>query len=227
MHDILTAAEAADMLGVTPGRVRALISSGTLPARRIGNSWALPRGPVLARTYRTVKAGRPLSAAAAWESILSGIADINDAARYENRGRPVRFHSQGNIAVRAAAALGGLLSGTLAAQQHLEPASWDMAVGIPEADDQQDVYLPESAAEDLIQFVAWPPDGFGRAVVRIVPDSLWGGVMATSSPPAAPDSLRLAPPLAVALDLWHHTGARSYDAAVTLAAVYGRADDDA
>jgi len=29
----------------------------------------------------------------------------------------------------------------------------------------------------------------------------------------------------VALDLWHHTGARSYDDAVTLAAVYGRADD--
>ncbi len=39
----LTTAEAADLLGVIPRRVRALIESGKLPAERLGRDWAIKR----------------------------------------------------------------------------------------------------------------------------------------------------------------------------------------
>lgn len=41
MKGYLTTAEAADLLGVIPRRVRALIESGKLPAERIGRDWAI------------------------------------------------------------------------------------------------------------------------------------------------------------------------------------------
>ncbi|MEJ7871977.1 MAG: helix-turn-helix domain-containing protein [Rubrobacteraceae bacterium] len=52
----LTTAEAAQLLGVMPRRVRALIESGKLPAERIGRDWAI-KPKDLDRLDRTV--GRP------------------------------------------------------------------------------------------------------------------------------------------------------------------------
>ncbi len=52
----LTTTEAADLLGVIPRRVRALIESGKLPAERMGRDWAI-KPKDLARLDRTP--GRP------------------------------------------------------------------------------------------------------------------------------------------------------------------------
>lgn len=43
----LTTQQAAHALGVTPSLVRRYARSGRLPARRLGGSWLLERGPVL------------------------------------------------------------------------------------------------------------------------------------------------------------------------------------
>lgn len=38
---LLSTSEAAERLGLTPGRIRQLIDAGQLPATRIGKRWAL------------------------------------------------------------------------------------------------------------------------------------------------------------------------------------------
>ena len=40
---MLTTTEAADLMGVTPRRVRALITSGRLRARKVGRDWQIRR----------------------------------------------------------------------------------------------------------------------------------------------------------------------------------------
>ncbi len=53
---MLTTRQAADLLGVSPRRVRALIESGKLPARRVGRDWTVKRGDLDALER---KVGRP------------------------------------------------------------------------------------------------------------------------------------------------------------------------
>ena len=221
MHSLVTVADAAELLGVSPARVRTLIQGGHLPARKIGNTWALERWQVLARTFQTKQAGRPLSAAKAWAAIIGGTADALDAVKYRLRGRTLRFPSHGWVVNDVGAGrLGGLISGLLAAQKYLEPvAEWDIHVGMPDLSDAQDVYLPESQADSLLEAIPWAPNSYGRAVVRLVPDDAWGAVFA-ASPTTRGDEAewRMAPPLAVALDLREHSEARSHSASRSLAA---------
>jgi len=43
MPDLLTTAEAAALLSLTDSRIRQLIRSGSLPARRLGRDWLIDR----------------------------------------------------------------------------------------------------------------------------------------------------------------------------------------
>ena len=73
-HGMLSVAESAEILGVTPQAVRDLIAAGELDAQRIGRMFVVPRSGVelLARAPRPV--GRPLAPATAWQliAVLSG-----------------------------------------------------------------------------------------------------------------------------------------------------------
>jgi excisionase family DNA binding protein len=40
-HDLLSTTQAAERLGLTPGRIRQLIDAGQLPAIRIGERWVI------------------------------------------------------------------------------------------------------------------------------------------------------------------------------------------
>lgn len=51
--------EAANVLNVSPARVRRLIADGEIPALKIGNAWALEEKDVLDRLSRRPRAGRP------------------------------------------------------------------------------------------------------------------------------------------------------------------------
>lgn len=53
---MLTTTEAADLMGITPRRVRALISAGRLPAKKVGRDWQIRRSD--ARTLER-RPGRP------------------------------------------------------------------------------------------------------------------------------------------------------------------------
>jgi len=57
MNDYLTTAQAAEELGVTAARVRQLILSGSLPAKKIGRDWAIERDDL--ELVRERKLGRP------------------------------------------------------------------------------------------------------------------------------------------------------------------------
>lgn len=57
MPDDLTTNEAADILNITPRRVRALINAGRLPAEKHGRDWAIE--PEDLELVKVRKPGRP------------------------------------------------------------------------------------------------------------------------------------------------------------------------
>lgn len=61
---MLSVSQSAEILGVTPARVRALIKSGTLTARKNGREWILCEEDVLQRAASRPRSGRPSAMAA-------------------------------------------------------------------------------------------------------------------------------------------------------------------
>ena len=88
MH-LISVDEAAEALGVSPRRVRALIGSERLPAVKLGRSWAVD-GSML-RSHGRRRSGRPISADNAWAllALLSGSeapwADVFSRSRLKRR----------------------------------------------------------------------------------------------------------------------------------------------
>jgi len=80
MADWISVAEAAHELGVSPRRVRHLVDSGALPARRLGVGWLLPADAVHARARHAPSPGRPLSAPLAW-AVLRVAQELLDEPR--------------------------------------------------------------------------------------------------------------------------------------------------
>ena len=56
---MLSVSESAELLQVSPARVRALIAEGTLPARKVGRAWVLQEEDVMDRVARRPRGGRP------------------------------------------------------------------------------------------------------------------------------------------------------------------------
>lgn len=56
---MLSVAQAAQQLGVSTARVRALIASQLLPAQKVGRAWLVREEDVLRRQAMQPKAGRP------------------------------------------------------------------------------------------------------------------------------------------------------------------------
>lgn len=56
---MLSVAESARILNVSPARVRTLIAEGALPAQKVGRAWALQQNDVLQRALSKPKPGRP------------------------------------------------------------------------------------------------------------------------------------------------------------------------
>lgn len=79
--DDLSVAEAAQVLGVSTRRIRALLEGGHLPGRQVGGRWLLPSHAVEHRREMPRESGRPLSQASTWNllAVLSGAEDsLND-----------------------------------------------------------------------------------------------------------------------------------------------------
>jgi excisionase family DNA binding protein len=74
MSEMLSVAEAAEALGLSIRRVRALIDADAIPAGRIGRSWVLSRDAVDRFARRRRRRGRRLSSANAWAllALLAG-----------------------------------------------------------------------------------------------------------------------------------------------------------
>lgn len=58
---MISVIEAANILEVSPSRVRALIASDALPAQKVGRSWVLEEKDVVQRLSSNPRGGRPRS----------------------------------------------------------------------------------------------------------------------------------------------------------------------
>lgn len=56
---MLTVKEAANILGVTPARVRKMIYDGVLPGEKFGSNWSIPKIAVINRSVAKQQSGRP------------------------------------------------------------------------------------------------------------------------------------------------------------------------
>jgi excisionase family DNA binding protein len=58
---LLTVAEAAALLGVTPGRICQMLWAGQMAGQKVGVIWLIPEREVLRHRERPSKVGRPRS----------------------------------------------------------------------------------------------------------------------------------------------------------------------
>lgn len=78
--ELLSAAEAADRLGVSDRQIRRLAAIGDLPARRVGDRWLISADAVRSRSRSAPRAGRPLSARMAWAVLAAVDAAVGDGS---------------------------------------------------------------------------------------------------------------------------------------------------
>jgi excisionase family DNA binding protein len=70
MNEQIAVPEAASILGLSPGRVRALVARGQLSALKLGGRWLVERAAVEARKRQEVSDGRPFAQHNAWALLL-------------------------------------------------------------------------------------------------------------------------------------------------------------
>lgn len=204
--DLVSLADASQLLGVSSERVRQLVVAGDLPAVRFGNAWAVPRDAVTARRQVSNQRGRPLGERRAWQAIGSGDVDLSNVSRYRNRGVVERYSMSAADAAYLVSDLGAVESGVAGAVFHGELLQAEGA--------ELDLFVSQRVHERLASVVAAVADPLGSVVLRVVSDEGWPEVEALA---ARSDSGRLvAPAAAVALDLMDSGDARHWVAAENL-----------
>jgi excisionase family DNA binding protein len=209
--DLVSLSEAAQVLGVSPERVRQLVVAGDLPGVRFGNAWAVPRVSLVVRRSQRPRRGRPFGARRAWEKIVVGDVDLDDVGRFRNRAVVHRYEVSGSDAEFLASHDAVAVSGVAAAIEMGEP----LAV----AARGMELYMAESFHEHLGSVVALVIDPLGDLTVRVVVDGAWDLVMGASQ--VADGGVRLVPRGAVALDLMGSADPRHWIAAQHLLDAHG------
>lgn len=194
--------EAAERLGVSPRAVRMRISSGQLPAVKLGRDWRIDERELARLARRRQRSGRPLSPAMAWALLLLASGDelaadrVAAVPRYQARARqwlkerPLaeyadRLRERGRREVfdvhpselshlRRRPDI--LLTGTSAAD----------VVGLLGEDREMEFYAPERDRDAIVVEHAMMA-GSGDVTARWVPDDVWTalGVKGHVAPRAA------------------------------------------
>lgn len=213
---LLSAAEAAQRLGVTPRRVYALIDAGMLQAERVGGRLLVDRDAVEARVGAEPRVGRPFSPRRAWALLLLAAgqepSELDPATRSKLRRilrerdlwlmrnrfvrraerRPVRAHSSdlGRIAAEPDVVRTGA--------RHAADAGLDLVA--PDA--PLELYVDGRTADRLAGRYRLSPSRQPNLVLRVVPDAVRPWLRGA-----------IAPWTAVALDLADDLDPRSRDVA--------------
>jgi excisionase family DNA binding protein len=216
--------EAANRIGVSERRVRAMIAAGRLAAEKIQGRWLVEPQSLdrLADVPRLD--GPPWSPDLAWAYLLyrDGDPQALDGLSRVSRHR-VRQRAGASLALGELAALAVHRADSQRCRAHPsvidELLSTGVASGLSAAGalgvglgirpgEHADVYLPRPIAQQLIEELALvPAQGAAvNAIVRAVPESAW-----------RLGHRDVAPVLAVALDLAEHGDPRSREAAASLA----------
>jgi excisionase family DNA binding protein len=200
----LTVAQAAERLGVTPTTVRALISAGVLPAKRLGHAWMIPSDAVELRRSRGSRHGRRFVPANAW-ALLFMAADmpapwvdrhdrwrlrrylethrlIDIRAQLIHRGQPRSYRAHPGVvtALRTDPTL--MLTGSTGASE--------ARLGLVGGGGEVDAYVAAEALATVVHRHHLRPTREPNVTLRVVPD------FGVAWPP-----LRIAPIPAIALDL--------------------------
>lgn len=208
--DLVSLADASQLLGVSSERVRQLVVAGDLPGVRFGNAWAVPRDAVAARRQVSNRRGRPLGEGRAWEAIGSGDVDLSNVSRYRNRGVVKRYSMSAADAAYLVSDLGAVESGVVGAVLHGELLQAEGA--------EQDLYIRHRVYAGLASSIAAVDDPLGSVVLRIVSNEVWPDTEALTF--ISEDGRLVAHAAAVALDLMDSGDARHWIAAENLVRAY-------
>jgi len=207
----LSVAQAAAALGVSPQRVRALIASGGLPARRIGGRWLVDGRAVERRARGERLPARPFSSRNAWAllAIAAGAkpSGIDPAAasrlrhRLSERGlagmAPLLVRRARRLALRVHPGARARLLDDPALVRSGAAAAADLQLGLI-APDAAEGYVAAGDLDGLVVRHALRPSAEPNVVLRVV-DGLW---------PFSPGT-RVVPLPVAALDLLEDEDARA------------------
>lgn len=218
LSDWISSGEAAQRLGLTAGRVRELIASGRLRARRVGNRFLIRRDDVDARAYVGASIGRPFSPRRAWGLILLASGQVPRGLdpvtvsklrrvlrdsdlwwirpRLASRAERREFRAHSSDLARLEAEREVVRTGA----RHAAAAGLNLVA--PDA--PVELYVDPPTAERLVRRYRLRPSDRPNVVLHVIPSEVRSWL---SGP--------VAPPPAVALDLADDRDPRSQEAART------------
>lgn len=200
---MLSVHDAAERLGVSDRRVRAMIDSGRLRAQRLGRAWMIEPS-ALGGVDGERSAGRPLSPDSAWAELLGDrLAPVANAAllRSRYRGRSERHELDGPDIEASLNDPGVRRGGWVAAQSFDELLDDDRS--------QLNVVYVGASSHDAWRDRHWlVPSPSPRILAHVVGDDI---ARALSSQPG-----RLVPARAAAVDIAELGGARPIEAALRI-----------
>ena len=213
MIDPVSIPEAASALGLSAGRVHAMVVNGRLPAAKVGGRWLIERGEVDRRRRQEPLKGRPFAAHNAW--VLLGLASGEDpkgidpsvrsrmrralslegleelGPRLARRGESLYFDAHRGEIDYIVKDPRFVASGVSAAGAH----GFDLVSG-----SEADGYIRAGAVKEFAANHALRPAARGSNVhLRMVPDRAWHFL----------EGAQVAPIAAVALDLAEDPDPRS------------------
>lgn len=213
MVDPISISEAAQVLELSPARVRAMASGGQLSASKIADRWLVERASVEQRKRRGAHGGRRFAPRNAWALLM-----LASGEEVEGIDPSVRSRLRRALALEGLAGLAPRLSRRAEVSlyrahpgeiRHLIKDPVLMRSGISAAashdvglvsGSEADGYLPEAELRRFIKEHALSPAGFdGNVCLRVVPDDVWAILI----------GLSVAPEAAVALDLAEESDPRS------------------
>jgi hypothetical protein len=207
----LPVSDAAQRLGVSEQRVRAMISAGSIEAEKVAGVWWIPAASFAMLTVSHRQGGRPLSATSAWALLLlasgepvewaSSKVRSRTAATLDDHGLGGAFGKLGRRAARhvyevhvaelsrLAGSADLMLGGVSAAGAH--------KLGL-QGGDELEAYVAAGAIAGIAKRHGLVAGGEPNVVLRAVPDEIWSIVRR-----------RVAPIAVVLADLAEHSDARA------------------
>ena len=228
--NLVSISEAADLLGLSPARVRLMAVQGQLSAVKIGNRWAVERGAVEQRRRERVVRGRRFNPRNAWAVLKLASGEepppLNPSIRSRLKKALALEGLQGlepRLKERAVVTTYNAHPGEIAYLLEDDAlmrsgisaaASWNLGLL---SGREADGYLAQSQLRNFIGQHALMPAGVdGNVRLRAVPDDLWLSLRLDARP--------IAPRAAVALDLAEEVDARSQKAGEQLLREIDRAN---
>lgn len=172
--ELLSVNEAGLALGVSRRRAEALISSGVLPAERVGGRWVVAASSVRRLDHLMWReAGRPLSQATAWNKLEHELqGGSNSRAELDRRRRQLRSRAEHNSFYVHLSQLEKLANSSDIVVSGRRAA---IAMGVPvDDDDNLDIYVRDNDAGHIqTRFGARRVTEGDNVIFHVVKESAW------------------------------------------------------